>query len=308
MTDAGAEAPVRWARKLAPRQQAELHVFDVATNRSTHIYTSDRCLFEAPNWHPDGQYIVVNADGLLYRIDVLDPTALQQIPAEGLPELNNDHLISPDGRWHFVSANDGHLYRLPWEGGKAQRVTTPKPEGRKFRHFLHGISPDGKTLAYVGTETENGDEWGRRALWLLDLETGNETLLGDGFSPADGPDFSANGDFIYFNSEYRSELEGHAQLFRIESATKSVKQLTSDERVNWFPHPSPDGRHLSYLSYQPGTLGHPADRQVKLKMIDLGDGTSRDLLSLHGGQGTINVTSWAPDSERFAYVAYPISD
>jgi hypothetical protein len=28
-------------------------------------------------------------------------------------------------------------------------------------------------------------------------------------------------------------------------------------------------------------------------------------IAVPGGQGTINVNSWAPDSRRFAYVSYP---
>ena len=29
------------------------------------------------------------------------------------------------------------------------------------------------------------------------------------------------------------------------------------------------------------------------------------ICSFFGGQGTLNTSSWAPDSRRFAYVAYP---
>jgi Tol biopolymer transport system component len=189
-TKNGAAEPVRQARRLRPGQRAELHVLDVETGVSQLLLSSTDVLFEAPNWHPDGRWLVVNGDGVLRRVDVEEPSALEKIPASGLPELNNDHLISPDGRWHYVSANDGHLYRLPFEGGEAERVTTAKAPERTFRHFLHGVSADGRTLAYVGTENLDDDEWGRRALWLLDLENGEEVLLGDGYSPADGPDFS----------------------------------------------------------------------------------------------------------------------
>jgi Tol biopolymer transport system component len=85
----------------------------------------------------------------------------------------------------------------------------------------------------------------------------------------------------------------------------NIEQLTSDERVNWFPHVSPDGQRIAYVSFPPGTLGHPADRNVIVRMMEK-DGRVRDLVHLFGGQGTMNVTSWAPDSRRFAYVAYPI--
>lgn len=300
-----APPPERWARTLRPGQRAELRVVDVETGAVERLLTSTTRLFEAPNWHPGGRWIVLNADGRLFRVDVESPTALIAIPTPGLPELNNDHLLSPDGRWHYLSANDGHLYRMPWAGGASERITAAKAPQRCFRHFLHGVSPDGRTLAYVGTEAQGGDAWGRRALWLLDLETGRERLVGDGCSPADGPDFSPDGQRLFFNSEMTSSRPGHAQIFACELDGGALQQLTADERVNWFPHPSPDGRRLVYLSYEPGTLGHPADRAILLRLLDLTTGDLRDLAAAPGGQGTLNVPSWAPDARRLAFVAYP---
>lgn len=299
--------PVRWARRLRAGQRAELWIVDIDTGTSRLLLHSTQRLFEAPHWHPSGRWIVVNADGGLFRIEVDAPSGLEEIPTHGLPELNNDHLLSPDGRWHLLSANDGHLYRMPWEGGPFERLSSPKAESRRFRHFLHGVSPDGRMLAYVGTEHQGGDDWGRRALWLLDLDTGEEQLVGDGCSPADGPEFSPDGRHLVFNSEMASTRPGHAQLFRHDLRNGTTTQLTFDDRVNWFPHPSPDGGHLAYLSYESGTTGHPADRPVILRLMDLAGGASRDLVALFGGQGTINVTSWAPDSRRLAFVAYPIA-
>jgi Tol biopolymer transport system component len=297
----------RGGRRLRPGQRAVLVVLDVGSGTEHRLLTSRDRLIEAPCWHPEGEWIVVNADGLLFRVPARVAATPEQIPADGLPPVNNDHILSPDGSWHLVSADDGHLYRLPWGGGAAERISSDKPAERSFRHFLHGISPDGRTVAYVGTELLSGDTWGTRALWTLDLETGREDLVGTGFSPADGPEFSPDGTQLYFNSEVASPAAGHAQLFRITLADGELEQLTDDERVNWFPHVSPDGRLLSYLSYPAGTGGHPADLPVELRLIELSTGERRDLASLPGGQGTINVNSWAPDSTRFAYVAYPIT-
>ena len=135
---------------------------------------------------------------------------------------------------------------------------------------------------------------------------GEATRLTDDDHPDDGAEYSPDGAWICFNSERGSSTPGHAQLFRMRPDGSDLEQLTDDERVNWFPHLSPDGRRVAYVSFPPGTLGHPADRDVILRRC-APDGTGiRDLVRLHGGQGTMNVNSWAPDSRRLAYVDYPV--
>ncbi|HEX4297126.1 MAG TPA: biopolymer transporter Tol, partial [Devosia sp.] len=132
--------------------------------------------------------------------------------------------------------------------------------------------------------------------------------LSDVSYPNDGPEYSPDGKWIYFNSERDAKRPGHAQCYRMHADGHHIEQLTHDERVNWFPHLSPDGTQVIYISYPPGTAGHPANHEVVLKRMPP-DGSSHDeVVALYGGQGTINVNSWAPDSRRFAYVAYPVFD
>ena len=113
--------------------------------------------------------------------------------------------------------------------------------------------------------------------------------------------------YIYFNGELNAKRAGHSQLFRMRPNGTEVEQLTFDDRVNWFPHASPDGRSIVYLSYNTGTEGHPANRDVLLRCMSSSGGSPTDMVALFGGQGTINCNSWAPDSQRLAYVAYPFA-
>jgi Tol biopolymer transport system component len=48
-----------------------------------------------------------------------------------------------------------------------------------------------------------------------------------------------------------------------------LEQLTFDEFVNWFPHISPDGRWATYISFPPGTAGHPPNVRIDVKIVAL---------------------------------------
>jgi TolB protein len=290
----------RRGRELVPGQTAELTLFDIETGDSSVIFTSSEVI-EAPNWTPDGKDLIFNAGGQVWRIGADGKGGPDLIDTAPLADLNNDHVVSPDGTALYLSSDGGHLYSVPITGGTPKRVSNQHEQ--PFHYYLHGISPDGSELAYVAVE--GGPDNRRINLFTIPAACGPDRRLSDIDKPSDGPDYSADGRWIYFNSERASATPGHAQIFRMATDGSGVEQLTHDQRVNWFPHPSPDGQWIVYLSYPAGTLGHPPDKDVILRLMATEGGPHRDLVHLFGGQGTINVNSWAPDSKRFAYVAYP---
>lgn len=292
----------RRGRALAPGQRSELSITDL--NGSVRvIFVSDEVI-EAPNWTPDGDALVFNAGGRLFRISI-DGGEPRLIESGAIDDFNNDHVLSPDGLTIYASAFDGHIYALPIEGTPTPlRVSNVHPT--LFRYYLHGVSPDGSTLTYVAVESEDG-ETKRFNIFTLPATGGPDVRLTDLDMPNDGPEYSPDGQWIYFNSELAATQPGHAQIFRMRAADGSdIEQLTFDEAVNWFPHLSPDGRTAVILSYPEGTTGHPADKAVRLRLMDPDGGDLRTLASFNGGQGSLNVNSWAPDSRRLAFVAYPL--
>jgi Tol biopolymer transport system component len=295
------QRPSPESRRLLPGQISELVV---CTRDGAPIVVYDTAeLIEAPNWTPDGQWLIYNADGRLWRISPDGTQGPERINTTPVESLNNDHVVSPDGRTLYLSAGDGHLYAVPIEGGTPRKVSNDQDASRHYRYYLHGISPDGVTLAYVGLEVADGRLVTR--ICTIPATGGSDTVLTDGSCPVDGPEYSPDGTYIWFNSEAAATRPGHAQVFRMRPDGSGVTQVTTDDRVNWFPHPAPDGRVLAYISFPPGTVGHPADKDVILRLMDP-DGTNfRDIDAFNGGQGTINVASWAPDSQALAYVRYP---
>jgi Tol biopolymer transport system component len=290
-----------YGRKLQPDQKAELTVIDADSGERQVIFSTNACI-EAPNWTQDGTALIFNAGGELWRIAPDGAGGPERIETGKVRDINNDHVLSPDGSTIYISANDGHLYAVPVTGGEPKRVSNT--HATPHHYYLHGISPDGKTLAYVAVEGPQGQK--RINIFTIPANGGPDTRLSDVSYPNDGPEYSPDGKWIYFNGERAAKKPGHAQCFRMQPDGTGIEQLTSDERVNWFPHLSPDGKRAVYISYPEGTLGHPPDKEVILRMMAPDGSGQRDLVAFFGGQGTINVNSWAPDSRRFAYVAYPL--
>ena len=295
--------PVQAQRNLKPGQISRLVTIGIDGSDLELVYeTTD--VIEAPNWSPDGKWLVFNSRGALHRIPVNGSSPPEKIDTGDFRGANNDHVISPDGSTIYFSAGM-EIHAVPFAGGTPRRVTNDHPDKHQFRHYLHGISADGKTLAYVGMELGDDPKQRRLDLFTIPAAGGDDVQLTDTAAPDDGPEFSPDGQWIYFNSELNATKPGHSQCYRMRIDGTGIEQLTHDERVNWFPHISPDGQWVVYLSYPPGTENHPADKDVILRRMSADGSKQTDIVAFLGGQGTLNVNSWAPDSKRFAFVMYP---
>ncbi len=248
---------------------------------------------EAPNWTPDGKSLIYNSDGLLYKIS-LDGGNPELIPTGFAKRINNDHGISPDGKMLVISdqteTGQSMIYSLSIDGGDPEKITPLSPS------YWHGWSPDGKTLVYCAERNSNYD------IYAIPLSGGGEVRLTTAEGLDDGPDYSPDGKFIYFNSE----RSGTMQIWKMKADGSDQEQITNDEYNDWFPHPSPDGKWLAFISFDPDipSNSHPANKNVVLRLMNLETKEIQVMAKLFGGQGTINVPSWSPDSERLAFVSY----
>ena len=183
------------ARRLLPRQSSELVVLDVATGVATVIHDTQD-LIEAPNWTLDGRWLIFNADGRLWRISPDGGVGPQRINTAPVEDLNNDHVLAPDGQSIFVSANDGHLYVVALTGGVPRKISSDQDKVRLYRYYLHGVSPDGQTLAYVAYEAGPV-----MRIATIPAAGGTPVYLTDGACPVDGPEYSPDGTWLYYNGE-----------------------------------------------------------------------------------------------------------
>ncbi|MEX4006220.1 TolB family protein [Neoaquamicrobium sediminum] len=271
--------------------KSEIVIHEPATGAERVVHATD-ALIEAPNWSPDGTFLVFNGEGLIWRLDLASGAKPQRIDTGFATACNNDHGISPDGATLVISdkseTGQSCIYTLLIHGGVPSRVTDNVPS------WWHGWSPDGRTLAYAAARDDGMN------IYTVGSSGGEETRITDGGGHYDGPDYTPDGKWIWFNSD----RGGTMQLWRVRTDGSGIEQMTNDDRVNWFPHPSPDGTAVLYLAYEAGTEGHPRDRDVDLRLMNPEGGGIRTAVSLFGGQGSINVPCWAPDSTAFAYVRY----
>jgi TolB protein len=273
-----------------PKLYSTLEIITIVSTDRRVVYVAPE-KFEAPNWAHDGTSLLFNRNGRIERIPVSGGTPVT-IDTGFATRCNNDHGISPDSQWLAISdqSQEGRslVYVVPIEGGTPRRVTQKSPS------YWHGWSPDGKTLAFVGERNGEFD------IYTIPFSGGEETRLTTAKGLDDGPEYSPDGTFIYFNSE----RTGSMQIWRMKADGSAQEQITNDEFNNWFPHISPDGEWMVFLTYDKSVTGHPENKDVMLRLMSLRDHKITILAKLFGGQGTINVPSWSPDSTQLAFVSY----
>ncbi len=277
-----------------------IEIYDVTTEQRMIVDTENNHL-EAPNWSRDGRYLIYNSNGKLIKLNIKTKEKIS-LNTDFANKINNDHGISPDGNQIVISNSDqpdaayknhdwrkSKIYTIPYSGGIPKLITKNEPS------FWHGWSPDGKTLAFVGQRDNNYD------IYIINSKGGSEIRLTYENGLDDGPDYSYDGKFIYYNSVQSGKME----IWRMDADGDNKLQITEDEYSNWFPHPSPNGDVIVFLSYlEDQGFVHPPMKNVALRLYNIQDGTIKTLFKFIGGQGTINVPSWSPDGNRFAFVSY----
>ena len=268
-----------------------------STDRRVQYVSTTR--FEAPNWFPDGKAWLVNSVGKLLKIP-MGGGAVETVNTGSRTRNNNDHGISKDGSTIVISdqsegataerGGPSRIYTVPIAGGEPTLVTPLAPS------YWHGISPDGKTLAYCAQRDGEFD------VYTIPVGGGAETRLTTATGLDDGPEYSPDGQWIYFNSV----RTGLMQIWKMKPDGTEQTQVTSDEYNNWFAHPSPDGRFLVFLSYDKSVSGHPANQDVRLRRMTIATGRIDTVARFLGGQGTQNVPNWSPDGRTVAFVTYQL--
>lgn len=269
---------------------------DPGARRATVAYTAGARAM-APNWSRDGKTLIFVQDGKMYRVaaDGLGDRGVtaEQIDTGEATGCNGSHGLSPDGKWLAITcataSNPGNrVYIIPTSGG-TPRVVTANPDS-----YFHSWSPDGKTILFTRPSHGGGN------IYAISLDGGTETALTAGSGISDDPDYTPDGRYIYFNTD----RWGGMQIARMNADGSGVEQVTHDNFRNWTPHPSPDGKSIVFISYPPDVTTHAANKDVALRILSVSDSSILVLTNIVGGEGSMNVASWSPDSKSLAFVSY----
>ncbi|MFS4467804.1 TolB family protein [Maribacter sp. 2210JD10-5] len=274
---------------------SRMEIMNVFDGKRKVIHTkNDR--FEAPNWMPDGKKLLFNMEGSLYTIPIVGGTP-EKLNTGVADKLNNDHCISFDGKLLGISHNDGegsNVFYLPLAGGEPKALTSQAPS------YLHGWAPNNKEMVYVAQRGE-GEPYD---IYKKSIKGGKEVKLTNNknLDHADGCEYSPEGKYIYYNAAKGGSA---MQLWRMKPDGSKKEQLTFDEYHDWFPHISPDGKWIAFISFGPDIElnSHPPLKHVMLRLMPVSGGAPKVIAHLYGGQGTINVNSWSPDSKHIAFVS-----
>lgn len=292
----------RYSEFLADRaQNSILQIYDLNTGATTPVKHFD-CVVEAPNWTKNGKDLIYNSNGQIFRI-CIESGKIAKVETGEAATCNNDHVLNPNGTGIAVSSGrndnmDSRIYVVGFEDHSVKCVV------EENLSYLHGWSPDGKTLAYCAARAHCGNlHWD---IYAKPLDGGEEVRLTDSPGLNDGPEYAPDGQSIWFNSV----RTGTMQVYMMNANGSDQRQMTFDKDFHaWFPHISPDMNQVVYVAYHAGDLEpdeHLPDKNVEIRMIPAAGGPPITLVKLFGGQGSMNVNSWSPDSSKFAFVSYEL--
>jgi Tol biopolymer transport system component len=130
--------------------------------------------------------------------------------------------------------------------------------------------------------------------------------LSSGFATACNNDhvLAASGNRIAIS--HGTKEDGQSRIYILPLAGGSptlITPLAPSYLHGW----SPDGTKVVFIAYQKDDVkpgDHPPGKNVELCLMPANGGETTTLVRLFGGQGTMNVNSWSPDSKCFAFVSY----
>ena len=127
---------------------------------------------------------------------------------------------------------------------------------------------------------------GRPRVYLFDLETGRQEMLGNFPNMTFSPRFSPDGKSVVM----ALEQNGNSDIYLMDLATRAVKRLTNDPGIDTAPTFSPDGKQIAFESSRGGS------QQIYVMNAD---GSNVHRISF--GPGKNGTPVWSPRGDLIAF-------
>jgi TolB protein len=142
------------------------------------------------------------------------------------------------------------------------------------------FNPTAQMIAYMSYIV------GKPRVYLFDLESGRQEMLGNFPNMTFSPRFSPDGDKVVMSQE----KEGNSDVYMMDLRTRAIQRLTTDPGIDTAPSFSPDGRQIAFES----------DRGGSQQVYVMGaDGSNQHRISFGAGRNGTPV--WSPRGDLVAF-------
>jgi len=172
---------------------------------------------------------------------------------------------------------------------RIRRIALMDYDGANHKYLTDGIisvatpvfAPDMQKIAYM-TYYKNTPR-----IYIFDIETGHQELLGEFPGMNFAPRFSPDGKKIAI----AAATDGYTNIYEIDLKTKKTKQLTFGKFINTSVSYSPDGKYIVFISDK---TGYPQIYKMHL--------LSGYITQISKNEGQYEEPAWSPRGDYVAFV------
>ena len=162
------------------------------------------------------------------------------------------------------------------QDGFGMRYLSDKKTFVMSPHF----SPNMSTVVFLSYRNDDP------TVWVLDLDTGNQTKLGSFGGMSFAPRFSPDGNRVALSLV----KNGITNIYEYDIESKTLRQLTFGKHIDTSPAYSPDGRYMAFNSDSSGSQ--------QIHVLDLKTGKQNRITF---GAGRYATPAWSPDGNYIAF-------